>query len=1198
MELAETFKLLQNIIHDMANAPDGISTGDIVKKYGIGRRNVPKYISILEYAGLPIYVERKRYYLDKDYFAAFTLTPDESEFLFLVLERSLTYHSDRWRTMQSLLHKLGSKMTLPLADTLLHQHDPDQPNDPGDKWFSLLAQAKRDRLEVWVFYHPLNRREARQWLIRPFRFVSNPLSDGIYVLCEGTRDGDSYIPLSLKFDRILDVQITENKFEISELARFTSYHGRAWGVWNSEREPVEVLLQFEPRHYDRLLETIWHPTQSISVGNDGFVYFSVSVSETQEMIPWIRSWGSGVVVLEPPELRQRTIWSLQRQLRAYGIAPFSIGDEEVDFLPYLWAKYERKSGAYHCLLYHLLDVAAVAWVMWDRTLSNSQRSWLMDLLGVDAHSAQICLSLLAGLHDIGKATPGFQRKVKMLFDRLIEMGLTDDPYDEPHGVLSAIILKEKLSTIGFDGEAAHLFAAVIGGHHGVWIPNSSMRRHKRSALGGQKWLDLQSQLFETMQNLFAVPNLTLSDNANLLNQLLVFVSGFISVCDWIGSNDTYFPYEIDIIEPGIYFERALAQAETALSEMGWFGWFPPGDQVSFEAMFPFKPNAMQEAAIQKCDFSSGSPRLILVEYLTGGGKTELALHLADQLVNWLGQAGVYIAMPTQATSNQMFKRVSDYLEARYPQQAINVQLIHSQADQHPLYQELLAAPERDGDESSLVAPSWFQNRKRSLLAPFAVGTVDQAMMSVIQTRHHFVRQYGLSHKTVIFDEVHAYDTYMNAIIERLLSWLMEMQSPVILLSATLSRHNRNALLDQVGADVESVQDVPYPRLTIVEGDGTVNVHPLPAPVTRVLRLQRIGPNLGVLSAWITPIYQQGGCIAIICNTVDESISVAREFISNPEIDDADVLLFHARFPPQWRNSIEERVLDAFSKEGQRPQRMILVATQIIEQSLDLDFDLIVSSFAPIDLLIQRAGRLHRHSGRQRPSHLTEPILVLREPEMDGILPDFGVDELIYERFTLLKTWLLLQGRDNLAIPDEIDEVMDFVYAGEAVNSEEDSPYVEALRDAWDQMTMGNNGAAFRGKTYCIAAPNDEFLVGNTSFDLPDDEQVRISTRDMRPGIDIVCLRGPNSDLPLPSSIDRPPKRDEIRSLLRYRVTIYNKKLMEALKTIPENTHWSWIPQLRSARIVVFEGEIARIPNSLFILRLSQFYGLEIVEESV
>jgi predicted DNA-binding transcriptional regulator YafY len=231
MDLSETFRVIQSILDDIIHAPDGLSTGDIVRKYGISRRVVPKYIDILQASGVPIYTDRKRYYVDEGYRAGFTLTAGESELLALSLQRSLVLHGSQWGAIRSLIHKLSNRMVEGTATGLIRRMGADRNQTSGDRCFSILAKAKRKRLEVWVEYHALNRAEPSRWRIRPYEFFANPFSDGLYVLCEGTRDGETFIPLSLKFDRILDVSPTDVKFAISDLARFVSQEGRAWGVW-------------------------------------------------------------------------------------------------------------------------------------------------------------------------------------------------------------------------------------------------------------------------------------------------------------------------------------------------------------------------------------------------------------------------------------------------------------------------------------------------------------------------------------------------------------------------------------------------------------------------------------------------------------------------------------------------------------------------------------------------------------------------------------------------------------------------------------------------------------------------------------------------------------------------------------------------------------------------------------------------------
>jgi CRISPR-associated endonuclease/helicase Cas3 len=156
-------------------------------------------------------------------------------------------------------------------------------------------------------------------------------------------------------------------------------------------------------------------------------------------------------------------------------------------------------------------------------------------------------------------------------------------------------------------------------------------------------------------------------------------------------------------------------------------------------------------------------------------------------------------MPTQATSNQMFGRVASYLTARYPHQSINLQLIHAQATHHPLYKTLQAQDdrERQGNEDRLVAEAWFQHRKRTLLSSMAVGTIDQAMLGVTNAPS-LCAAVALSHKVVVFDEIHAYDTYISSIINRLCQWLRAMHSPTIMLSATLPQQVKRDLFESFG----------------------------------------------------------------------------------------------------------------------------------------------------------------------------------------------------------------------------------------------------------------------------------------------------------------------------------------------------------------------------------------------------------------
>ena len=262
-----------------------------------------------------------------------------------------------------------------------------------------------------------------------------------------------------------------------------------------------------------------------------------------------------------------------------------------------------------------------------------------------------------------------------------------------------------------------------------------------------------------------------------------------------------------------------------------------------------------------------------------------------------------------------------------------------------------------GQEGAVVAAEWFTSRKRGLLAPFGAGTIDQALLSVLQVCHGFVRLFGLSHKVIVIDEVHAYDAYMTTLLQRLLEWLAALGSPVVLLSATLPMDRRRQLMDAYAKGLghgekstDATLSAPYPRISWVDAAGLPHEQPVDAAKRsrRTLHLVRQEMPSGdqpfdQVSARIADALRDGGCAAVICNTVDRAqkmyIALKQHFPTD------DLSLLHSRFLFKDRQDRERQVLDQFGPpdeantaagHSRRPERAVLVATQIIEQSLDLD----------------------------------------------------------------------------------------------------------------------------------------------------------------------------------------------------------------------------------------------------------------------
>jgi CRISPR-associated endonuclease/helicase Cas3 len=477
----------------------------------------------------------------------------------------------------------------------------------------------------------------------------------------------------------------------------------------------------------------------------------------------------------------------------------------------LWAKTNRED-AIHLLIYHLIDVSQAALAMWNLSFGEGLKAYFADTLRLSVDDAAQLLAFWIGLHDIGKASPAFQAKYKPAIVGLREVGLEIDrrvTTDVPHGWVTYDVLGHlqhgllhQETPLGH--RQAQQIARSVGGHHGSWPHPTEAQQVRSKARGGDAWHQARRHLLYELASTLNLPTFSNPDflsDPEAANAFLIMLSGFTSVADWIGSMEEYFPFHPDLMPSAEYAVISARQAEAALHQTGWLQWQSAGDLLSFEEMFPDPefaagPNDIQREVVTRTE-GMVPPLLAIIEAPTGTGKTEAAFYLADRLNQaGLGQ-GMYIAMPTQATSNQMYDRTVRFLQSRYPQSIVAPGLLHSQARWRvsPLNEVPLNIAGSDSKDETTHVYGWFMPKKRGLLAPFAVGTVDQALLSVLLTRHFFVRLFGLGHKVIVFDEVHAYDTYMNTLFARLLEWLRAVDASVIILSATLPENTRRQLVE-------------------------------------------------------------------------------------------------------------------------------------------------------------------------------------------------------------------------------------------------------------------------------------------------------------------------------------------------------------------------------------------------------------------
>ena len=847
---------------------------------------------------------------------------------------------------------------------------------------------------------------------------------------------------------------------------------------------------------------------------------------------------------------------------------------------------------------------------------------------MDREQAGRWISFWVGLHDLGKVSPDFQRKVPGCSSPLEAVGfrMTRSKFGQNavgHGQVTTLTLEPILaSQFAMPAKQARLIAQAVGGHHGRFMTSAQESHLKNLTLpsdpggiGTGSWSTARTEIVEFLATVAGIGRQCEWGQLELSSAWLMALAGLTTVADWIGSMQTHFPPVGCDVNMDRYAAESKDRAETAVQSVGWSGWDTPEDPLPMTELFPFlKSSGLRpmQTVVESIKSRIEDPSLVLIEAPMGEGKTEAAMTLADQWSADRQQRGCYFALPTMATSNQMFGRVRQFLETRFGdrKQQVNLMLLHGRASMSEALQELIAeaganepssvGDDRGSSEAAVVASEWFTYRKRGLLAPYGVGTIDQLLFSVLRSRHVFVRLFGLAGKTVIIDEVHAYDAYMNELLERAITWLRELGVSIILLSATLPSVTRRRLirsfLPQGNPDAEedSVDraSVPYPRITWVS-DQTVDQHTFATALARKIGLEFCSPEVSEWGPRLKELLRDGGCAAVICNTVGHAqlvFSDLREFFEDGELD-----LLHARFPFDERERRESRVLSQYGKEagtGLRT-RSILVATQVIEQSLDVDFDVLLSDFAPVDLLLQRAGRLHRHievdgKMRRRPGPCSEPRLWVFTSQGDSAeIPDWGDSRYVYDEFTLLRSWLALRDRDHIRLPEDFEPLIEAVYS-EAGDCPDPSPVV---RENWEmtraagqsEMSLATADARQRliRKPTAGRVESMGWLVRDDQLLEEDDTGIHLAfqaltRRVTRRSVTCACLIADGNVLMAgdgrPLNLDRKPDGATTEAVLRQCVSVSYPPLVRALEAGNEcPASWQSNSHLRSVHVLRFDS---------------------------
>lgn len=838
------------------------------------------------------------------------------------------------------------------------------------------------------------------------------------------------------------------------------------------------------------------------------------------------------------------------------------------------AKSDRESGNDWLPFWmHSFDTAGIMEKLAQKRLPESISDYLCAECG-GREKLFSTLKFCALVHDIGKLTIVFQSRIYDAVDfspfadcvELPKSSSLGNASDTPHALASEAILLKLGCREGV--------ASIAGAHHGrpsaladvcdqisgacTAVENFYGKRGKYRQLFEslwKEWIDFSLECAGFSE---------LSDLPDMAVPAQVVISGMLITADWIASNTTYFPL-ISADQKGEFgdYPKRIENAWTTIGfpnmweSKARFGL----DDEAFKERFGFLPNPTQADIISTATDAESSG-IYIIEAPMGLGKTEAALALSEILAARAGAGGMFFGMPTQATSNGIFPRLEKWADglAEDEQTLLAIKLAHGNAALNENYRELFTGHSNLNIESDsgLIVHDWFSGRKQTLLSDFVIGTVDQLLMAALKQKHVMLKHFGLSGKVVVVDECHAYDAYMSQYLDMAIKWLGIYKVPVIILSATLPEKRRaelieaytdsekhrakhtEAYVDKTIADEAWKHSLAYPLLTYTENNAVKQKALAFDGENKEVSVRRIIRDEVAATAGYA--VERGGCVGLIVNTVRKAQEIAAELQS--AFPKAEVIIMHAQFIMTDRAKREEQILKRVGKRSTPESRrgLIIVGTQVLEQSLDLDFDLMITELCPMDLLLQRTGRLHRHN-RVRPQGLeTASCFVLDETD-DSF--DSG-SAAIYGEWLLMRTRALLPNK--LTIPSDIPLLVQQTY--DETNNEMLGELTEGMKKAQEENKLRTGKKRRSAENYLISKPSNKkgkCLDGWLDNDIkPNNEQTgEKAVRDGDPSVDVIALMrdregliriiADKSETIIPA--DRPPSREEALLIARQKLRL-------------------------------------------------------------
>ncbi|MBN1880440.1 CRISPR-associated helicase Cas3' [bacterium] len=796
-----------------------------------------------------------------------------------------------------------------------------------------------------------------------------------------------------------------------------------------------------------------------------------------------------------------------------------------------WGKLKREADGtvleWHPLRHHCCDVAACFQSIIKQKAIRSRLACLADIDEIDDKMIE-CLLVFAFLHDFGKCNRCFQERQNSsrknaVFSGHVREGLS---IFRTRGAIEGRVSKifKPLLSLGLDQSLVNIFCSSVC-HHGKPFKLDNIDPLLSHCWNSDEMIDPINSLSNLIDYCKSLFPMTFQRNGLLLPKTQEFYhafNGILTLSDWLGSNSNVFPYSESTEEDR--WEFACSRAEFIVKATGISAdvgrRFLAGKTVSFNLVSTFEPRPMQRL-IETIDISrSGS--IVILEAETGSGKTEAALLYFFRLFTAGAVDGIYFALPTRTSAVQIWERVkriiaSVFEDSGYPPEVTLAVPGYLDPKDQPGHFHL---DELCEDNSYERLRHWAsESPKKYLAGVIVIGTIDQILLSGLQIPHTHLRAGTLLRHLLVVDEVHASDAYMNSILLEVVRRQIRSGSHVLLMSATLGIATKQMMVaaGTMGISTPSIEQATnesYPLITVGSKSGIAKYHP---PISKSIQVKTIEVSLTKTIADPQKISEialsaalKGAKVLVIRNTVKDCIKTQRSLETLSKISNSMSCLFclkgvpaphHSRFARIDRIHLD-KALEQYLGHNSKNSPVIAIATQTVQQSLDIDSDFLITDICPSDVLLQRFGRLHRHDRPSRPSEFEKPqamVLVPTDRNLHSFINRAGPASgsaksphglgTVYEDLRIIDaTWRQLEKNRFLNIPDDCRKLVE-----RSTHPEILAQYSVKNADEWklhEAFIRGNmitkKGTAIQN---CI-----DWRKAFSDFDFSSDVEVRISSR--------------------------------------------------------------------------------------------------------